>query len=188
MRRNRFVNCHFNWKEKSELRKKCVQIQMRIIIKEFYLKVTEWTHSDLILVVLGLQYLVVLSVDVVVMASDTSEAASSTQDLKLQFAPFSSALEAGFWHQLTQKKLNDYRLDESPKCIKGYYYNGEIQTVMRLPASQFFLCKISFGNNSIFLISRLPVNGPVINTMASTVLHFFCSTQTVKTLENVTFL
>uniref|UniRef100_A0A8D3ATE2 Ubiquitin-like modifier-activating enzyme ATG7 n=1 Tax=Scophthalmus maximus TaxID=52904 RepID=A0A8D3ATE2_SCOMX len=39
--------------------------------------------------------------------------------------PFSSALEAGFWHQLTQKKLNDYRLDESPKCIKGYYYNGD---------------------------------------------------------------
>uniref|UniRef100_A0A3Q3GKL1 Ubiquitin-like modifier-activating enzyme ATG7 n=1 Tax=Labrus bergylta TaxID=56723 RepID=A0A3Q3GKL1_9LABR len=59
------------------------------------------------------------------MASGTSEAASSTADLQLQFAPFSSALEAGFWHQLTQKKLNDYRLDESPKCIKGYYYNGD---------------------------------------------------------------
>uniref|UniRef100_A0A668APX7 Ubiquitin-like modifier-activating enzyme ATG7 n=1 Tax=Myripristis murdjan TaxID=586833 RepID=A0A668APX7_9TELE len=44
---------------------------------------------------------------------------------KLQFAPFSSALEAGFWHQLTQKKLNEYRLDESPKCVKGYYYNGD---------------------------------------------------------------
>lgn len=44
---------------------------------------------------------------------------------KLQFAPFSSALEAGFWHQLTQKKLNDYRLDESPRSIKGYYYNGK---------------------------------------------------------------
>lgn len=61
----------------------------------------------------------------VVMASETSGAASSAVDLKLQFAPFSSALEAGFWHQLTQKKLDDYRLDESPKCIKGYYYNGE---------------------------------------------------------------
>ncbi|XP_055725885.1 ubiquitin-like modifier-activating enzyme ATG7 [Salvelinus fontinalis] len=46
-------------------------------------------------------------------------------DQKLQFAPFSSALEAGFWHQLTQKKLNDYRLDDSPKNIKGYYYNGD---------------------------------------------------------------
>lgn len=44
---------------------------------------------------------------------------------KLQFAPFSSALEAGFWHQLTQKKLNDYHLDESPRSIKGYYNNGK---------------------------------------------------------------
>ncbi|XP_054834470.1 ubiquitin-like modifier-activating enzyme ATG7 isoform X2 [Eublepharis macularius] len=44
---------------------------------------------------------------------------------KLQFVPFSSALDAGFWHELTQKKLNEYKLDESPKMIKGYYYNGD---------------------------------------------------------------
>lgn len=49
----------------------------------------------------------------------------AAESTKLQFAPFCSALEAGFWHQLTQKKLNDYHLDESPKNIKGYYYNGE---------------------------------------------------------------
>uniref|UniRef100_A0A3B3CMU4 Ubiquitin-like modifier-activating enzyme ATG7 n=1 Tax=Oryzias melastigma TaxID=30732 RepID=A0A3B3CMU4_ORYME len=59
------------------------------------------------------------------MTSDIGGTPSSAADLKLQFAPFSSALEAGFWHQLTQKKLNDYKLDESPKCIKGYYYNGD---------------------------------------------------------------
>ncbi|XP_070632957.1 ubiquitin-like modifier-activating enzyme ATG7 isoform X1 [Bos indicus] len=44
---------------------------------------------------------------------------------RLQFAPFSSALDVGFWHELTQKKLNEYRLDEAPKDIKGYYYNGD---------------------------------------------------------------
>ncbi|KAH0519693.1 Ubiquitin-like modifier-activating enzyme ATG7 [Microtus ochrogaster] len=44
---------------------------------------------------------------------------------KLQFAPFNSALDVGFWHELTQKKLNEYRLDETPKDIKGYYYNGD---------------------------------------------------------------
>uniref|UniRef100_A0A8C8VP13 Ubiquitin-like modifier-activating enzyme ATG7 n=1 Tax=Pelusios castaneus TaxID=367368 RepID=A0A8C8VP13_9SAUR len=44
---------------------------------------------------------------------------------KLQFVPFTSALDAGFWHELTQKKLNEYRLDETPKAIKGYYYNGD---------------------------------------------------------------
>lgn len=88
-------------------------------------------------------------------ASDTSQTASSTQDLKLQFAPFSSALEAGFWHQLTQKKLNDYRLDESPKCIKGYYYNGEIQTVTGLHASWLFLCKF-YSANAFDIINVSP--------------------------------
>ncbi|XP_006117674.1 ubiquitin-like modifier-activating enzyme ATG7 isoform X1 [Pelodiscus sinensis] len=44
---------------------------------------------------------------------------------QLQFAPFASALDVGFWHELTQKKLNEYRLDETPKSIKGYYYNGD---------------------------------------------------------------
>uniref|UniRef100_A0A8C5XIA3 Ubiquitin-like modifier-activating enzyme ATG7 n=1 Tax=Microcebus murinus TaxID=30608 RepID=A0A8C5XIA3_MICMU len=54
--------------------------------------------------------------------------AAATRDpglSKLQFAPFSSALDVGFWHELTQKKLNEYRLDEAPKDIKGYYYNGD---------------------------------------------------------------
>ncbi|EHB15584.1 Autophagy-related protein 7 [Heterocephalus glaber] len=44
---------------------------------------------------------------------------------KLQFAPFSSALDVGFWHELTQKKLNEYRLDEAPRDIRGYYCNGD---------------------------------------------------------------
>nr|XP_020836714.1 ubiquitin-like modifier-activating enzyme ATG7 isoform X4 [Phascolarctos cinereus] len=61
------------------------------------------------------------------MATATGEACCSpgSRLSKLQFAPFSSALDAGFWHELTQKKLNEYRLDEAPKDIKGYYYNGD---------------------------------------------------------------
>ncbi|XP_030061608.1 ubiquitin-like modifier-activating enzyme ATG7 isoform X1 [Microcaecilia unicolor] len=61
------------------------------------------------------------------MASDTSKTSISAEagNLKLQFAPFVSALDAGFWHQLTQKKLNEYRLDETPREIRGYYYNGD---------------------------------------------------------------
>ncbi|XP_069062758.1 ubiquitin-like modifier-activating enzyme ATG7 [Pleurodeles waltl] len=51
--------------------------------------------------------------------------AAESASPKLQFAPFTSALDAGFWHELTQKKLNEYRLDETPKSIKGYYYNGD---------------------------------------------------------------
>ncbi|OPJ76314.1 hypothetical protein AV530_011096 [Patagioenas fasciata monilis] len=32
---------------------------------------------------------------------------------------------AGFWHNLTQKKLSEYQLDETPKVIKGYCYSGD---------------------------------------------------------------
>ncbi|XP_041130134.1 ubiquitin-like modifier-activating enzyme ATG7 [Polyodon spathula] len=61
------------------------------------------------------------------MAAVSTEKSDARGDdiLKLQFAPFSSALDAGFWHELTQKKLNDYGLDESPKSIKGHYFNGD---------------------------------------------------------------
>ncbi|XP_074862311.1 ubiquitin-like modifier-activating enzyme ATG7 [Carettochelys insculpta] len=55
-------------------------------------------------------------------AGDTSDEPSNP---KLQFVPFTSALDVGFWHELTQKKLNEYRLDDTPKGIKGYYYNGD---------------------------------------------------------------
>ena len=47
---------------------------------------------------------------------------SSTR--QLQFAPFSSALDAGFWHKLSQLKLDVYGLDDEPKYIHGFYFNG----------------------------------------------------------------
>ncbi|XP_044307212.1 ubiquitin-like modifier-activating enzyme ATG7 isoform X4 [Varanus komodoensis] len=61
------------------------------------------------------------------MASESSETRTAAEGgpPKLQFVPFSSALDAGFWHELTQKKLNEYKLDETPKAIRGYYYNGD---------------------------------------------------------------
>ncbi|XP_071179082.1 ubiquitin-like modifier-activating enzyme ATG7 [Mytilus edulis] len=49
----------------------------------------------------------------------------SSQQKKLQFAPFSSFLDAGFWHKLSENKLNVYGLDETPKFINGFYYNGD---------------------------------------------------------------
>ena len=47
-------------------------------------------------------------------------------DLKsqLQFVPFSSALDPGFWNQLSQLKLDVYGLDEELKPITGFYTNG----------------------------------------------------------------
>ena len=42
----------------------------------------------------------------------------------LQYVPFSSMVEPGFWHKLSENKLNVYGLDDKPKQIKGFYFNG----------------------------------------------------------------
>lgn len=44
----------------------------------------------------------------------------------LQFAPFSSAVDAGFWSSLQRKKLEEYHLDESAKILRGHYVISEI--------------------------------------------------------------
>ncbi|KFW65732.1 Ubiquitin-like modifier-activating enzyme ATG7, partial [Pygoscelis adeliae] len=79
---------------------------------------------------------------------------------KLQFAPFSSALDAGFWHELTQKKLNEYRLDETPKVIKGYYYNGD---PLGLPA-RLTLEFSAFDMNASIPARCCPAFGTLYNT------------------------
>ncbi|XP_028401486.1 ubiquitin-like modifier-activating enzyme ATG7 [Dendronephthya gigantea] len=44
----------------------------------------------------------------------------------LQFAPFSSAVDAGFWSSLQRKKLEDYHLDESAKILRGNYVINDL--------------------------------------------------------------
>ncbi|CAF5182241.1 unnamed protein product [Rotaria magnacalcarata] len=41
----------------------------------------------------------------------------------LKFVPYSSAFDTGFWHELTRRKLEIYRLDSSNQSIFGYYAN-----------------------------------------------------------------
>ncbi|PFX29993.1 Ubiquitin-like modifier-activating enzyme ATG7 [Stylophora pistillata] len=41
----------------------------------------------------------------------------------VQFAPYSSAVDAAFWHRLTQNKLEIYQLDDKPQPLQGYYVN-----------------------------------------------------------------
>ncbi|KAL4226515.1 Autophagy protein 7 [Mactra antiquata] len=43
----------------------------------------------------------------------------------LQFVPFNSFLDGGFWHKLSDNKLNHYGLDESIKPLTAWYYNGD---------------------------------------------------------------
>lgn len=48
---------------------------------------------------------------------------------QLQFVAFNSFLDSGFWHKLSENKLDVYGLDESQKEIKGFYFNGNTCTV-----------------------------------------------------------
>ena len=43
----------------------------------------------------------------------------------VQFAPYSSAVDAAFWHRLTENKLEIYQLDDKPKPLQGYYVNSK---------------------------------------------------------------
>ncbi|KAL1923101.1 uncharacterized protein VTP21DRAFT_9477 [Calcarisporiella thermophila] len=42
----------------------------------------------------------------------------------LQFATFSSSVEAPFWHALSQRKVDVYRLDDAQVPVLGYYQAG----------------------------------------------------------------
>ncbi|KDP21082.1 hypothetical protein JCGZ_21553 [Jatropha curcas] len=39
----------------------------------------------------------------------------------LQFAPFQSLVDEGFWHRLSSLKLNKFGIDDSPVAITGFY-------------------------------------------------------------------
>lgn len=51
--------------------------------------------------------------------------ASVSTESGVQFAPYSSAVDAAFWHRLTQNKLEIYQLDDKPQPLQGYYVNSE---------------------------------------------------------------
>ena len=44
---------------------------------------------------------------------------------QLKFVPFSSVVDATFWHMISDKKLNELKLDERPLPIHGVYRNGK---------------------------------------------------------------
>lgn len=56
-------------------------------------------------------------------------------DTILQFVPFVSRLETGFWHELGRRKLEKYKLSEEQQDIHGCYYNSESGGRLRAVAS-----------------------------------------------------
>ena len=74
----------------------------------------------------------------------------------LQFAPFLSTIENGFWTKLADLKLNVFKLDDSKKSLKGFYCNSDVEGLLcrhSLEYSAFEiddkvppLCFLSHGN------------------------------------------
>ena len=49
---------------------------------------------------------------------------AATEKEVVKFVPFSSRLDAGFWHELSRRKLEKYHLSETAQDISGYYVNS----------------------------------------------------------------
>lgn len=54
-----------------------------------------------------------------------AEQGGGAEDNILQFLPFVSRLDTGFWHELGHRKLEKYKLSEDQQQIHGYYSNCE---------------------------------------------------------------
>ena len=53
----------------------------------------------------------------------------TAENLSLKFVPFKTAIDNGFWHNLTKNKLDVYKLDESIVQIRGFYTNGKFTQI-----------------------------------------------------------
>ncbi|RKP07336.1 hypothetical protein THASP1DRAFT_17212 [Thamnocephalis sphaerospora] len=89
----------------------------------------------------------------------------------LQFEPFGSVVDPGFWHQLGLRKLDIYRLDQSEQPLVGWYsvatrvVNGERE---RTAPAQFSVDGSSFDAAAAAKTRTLPTgvraHGILINT------------------------
>ena len=48
-------------------------------------------------------------------------------EASLQFVPFLSTIEHGFWAKLADLKLNIFKLDDSKKSLSGFYSNSDLE-------------------------------------------------------------
>lgn len=69
--------------------------------------------------------------------------ASVSTESGVQFAPYSSAVDAAFWHRLTQNKLEIYQLDDKPQPLQGYYVNSEYGSIREWVIKQIILVKLN---------------------------------------------
>lgn len=74
------------------------------------------------------------------------------QTSPLKYAPFGTSVDQAFWAQLADRKLNVYKLDETPHELVGYYVNCWF--LLMLPRNCVVLRL--FSNNYVSQIFILP--------------------------------
>ncbi|BFZ08104.1 hypothetical protein BsWGS_11143 [Bradybaena similaris] len=78
----------------------------------------------------------------------------------VQYAPFASTVDHGFWQQLTDKKLNEYGLDESSREIRGFFSNDTAPGI----SPQLMLDYSAFNSDWKPPARSLPALGLLYNT------------------------
>ncbi|CAG8647277.1 16546_t:CDS:2 [Racocetra fulgida] len=88
----------------------------------------------------------------------------------VQFVPFSSAVEAPFWHTLSTRKIDLYKLDDAPQNILGYYSVGyslrsqhATEANITMPA-RLYLGTGAFDTNTTLPPFTYPSPGAIKNT------------------------
>lgn len=64
----------------------------------------------------------VVSISLQITCFISSEMSESATDIC--FVPFNSVVDTSFWHMLSKKKLEDFRLEEGPFSMFGQFTNG----------------------------------------------------------------
>ena len=47
----------------------------------------------------------------------------------LQFQPLNSAVEAAFWHELGEMKIDHFKLDDKARPVQAYYSTGTTEEI-----------------------------------------------------------
>ncbi|XP_050224241.1 ubiquitin-like modifier-activating enzyme atg7 isoform X2 [Mercurialis annua] len=95
----------------------------------------------------------------------------------LQFAPFQSSVDEGFWHRLSFLKLNKFGIDDSPISIAGFYApcsHSQVSNHMTLIAESLPSNESGSDESSIQVISnrnRCAVPGILYNTNTLEAYH-----------------
>ncbi|XP_031488661.1 ubiquitin-like modifier-activating enzyme atg7 [Nymphaea colorata] len=102
-------------------------------------------------------------------SSSSSSAGNASKNPILQFAPFQSSVDEGFWRRLSSLKLNTLGLDQAPISITGFYApcsHDQVSNHLKLlaeslppdPNGQSTSNELSLGNRN-----RCPVPGVLYN-------------------------